>query len=79
MSYAKREPFASTQETVILEIYEAMQESIHTGQPYQTRLGPPPGPPTDTDGKFIPVAAWDESSWPSHIRALRHNTARTKV
>ncbi|MCG3775654.1 MAG: hypothetical protein JW395_2497 [Nitrospira sp.] len=28
---------------VILEIYDAMQESIRTGQPYQTRLDPPPG------------------------------------
>ncbi len=27
---------------VILEIYDAMQESIRTGQPYQTRLDPPP-------------------------------------
>ena len=27
---------------VILEIYDAMQEAIRTGQPYQTRLDPPP-------------------------------------
>jgi hypothetical protein len=27
---------------VILEIYDAMQESIRSGQPYQTRLDPPP-------------------------------------
>ena len=26
---------------VILEIYDAMAESIRTGQPYQTRLDPP--------------------------------------
>jgi hypothetical protein len=30
---------------VILEIYDAMQESIRTGQPYQTRLEPPPADP----------------------------------
>jgi len=30
---------------VILEIYDAMQESIRTGQPYQTRLNPPPADP----------------------------------
>jgi hypothetical protein len=30
---------------VILEIYDAMQESIRTGQPYQTRLDPPPADP----------------------------------
>ena len=27
----------------ILEIYDAFQESIRTGTPYQTRLAPPPG------------------------------------
>jgi hypothetical protein len=30
---------------VILEIYDAMQESITTGKPYQTRLDPPPADP----------------------------------
>jgi len=30
---------------VILEIYDAMQESIRTGQPYQTLLDPPPADP----------------------------------
>lgn len=30
---------------VILEIYEAMQESIRSGQPYQTRLDPQPADP----------------------------------
>ena len=30
---------------VILEIYDAMLESIRTGQPYQTRLDPPPADP----------------------------------
>jgi len=29
---------------VILEIYDAMSDSICTGHPYQTRLDPPPGP-----------------------------------
>jgi hypothetical protein len=27
---------------VILEIYDAMAEAIRAGQPYQTRLNPPP-------------------------------------
>jgi hypothetical protein len=31
---------------VILEIYDAMQDAIHTGQPYQTRLDPPPADPS---------------------------------
>jgi hypothetical protein len=30
---------------VILEIYDALVESIRTGQPYQTRLDPPPADP----------------------------------
>ncbi|OPL18828.1 MAG: hypothetical protein AVO35_12815 [Candidatus Aegiribacteria sp. MLS_C] len=30
---------------VILEIYDALQEAIRTGQPYQTRLDLPPGDP----------------------------------
>ena len=28
--------------TTILEIYDALAESTRTGQPYQTRLDPPP-------------------------------------
>jgi hypothetical protein len=30
---------------VILELYDAMQQAIDTGEPYQTRLDPSPGPP----------------------------------
>ena len=59
---------------VILEIYDAMQDAIRTGKPYQTRLDPPPGPPTDSDGKFIPVAEWDH--WPSHIHPPRQETVK---
>jgi hypothetical protein len=55
---------------VILEIYDAMQESIRTGQPYQTRLNPPPGPPA------APLADWQPgqhrpATWPVHIHAPR--------
>jgi hypothetical protein len=42
---------------VILEVYDAMQESIHTGQSYQTPLNPPPGPPIDGNGKLVDYAA----------------------
>jgi hypothetical protein len=31
---------------VILEIYDAMQEAMRTGEPYQTRLDPPPADPS---------------------------------
>ncbi len=30
---------------VILDIYDAMQQAIETGQPYQTLLDPPPADP----------------------------------
>ena len=51
----------------ILEIYDQMAEAIRTSQPYQTRLDPPSGPPTDTAGNFIPMAQWDPANWPPHI------------
>jgi len=41
---------------VILEIYDALQDAIQTGRPYQTRLDPPPGPPIDASGKFVSYA-----------------------
>jgi hypothetical protein len=56
---------------VILEIYDAMQQATQTGQPYQTRLTPPPGPPTDNTGNFIPPEQWDPQNWPSHIHPMR--------
>ena len=30
---------------IVLEIYDAMQRSIEIGEPYQTRLDPPPADP----------------------------------
>jgi hypothetical protein len=61
---------------VILEIYDAMQAAIRTGQPYQTRLDPPPGPPVDERGVMTPLALWSPgeprpASWPRHIHAPR--------
>ena len=38
----------------ILAIYDEMAEAMKTGHPYQTRLDPPPGPPCDANGNFIP-------------------------
>lgn len=58
----------------ILEIYDAMAEAMHTGQPYQTRLDPPPGPPMDAEGNFIPMAQWDRANWPSHIHLPKEET-----
>jgi hypothetical protein len=70
-----------TKET-ILEIYDKMQAvmaenaaAVAAGrQPsarYQTRLTPPPGPPTDAAGNFIPMAQWDPAHWPPHIHQPR--------
>lgn len=61
---------------VILEIYDAMQEAIRTGIPYQTRLDPPPGPPADAQGNFLPLPDWKPgqprpANWPPHIHAPR--------
>ena len=58
---------------VILEIYDAMQEAIDTGQPYQTLLDPPPGPPSDSDSRSIPMENWDKSHWPSYIHRPREH------
>ena len=61
----------------ILSIYDAMTESIRTGVPYQTRLDPPPGPPTDTDGNFIPYTEWTAELNTSHIHQPRVDRPRT--
>jgi hypothetical protein len=57
---------------IILEIYDEMAEAMHTGIPYKTRLDPPPGPPADENGDFLPLPEWKHgqpkpSGWPSHI------------
>jgi hypothetical protein len=55
---------------VILEIYDAMQEAIRTGQPYQTRLNPPPGPPLDAEGNFVRYAQIADNP-PPHLHLPR--------
>ncbi len=55
---------------VILEIYDAMQEAIRTGQPYQTLLDPPPGPPLDANGNFVSYAEISDNP-PPHIHLPR--------
>jgi len=59
-----------TKET-ILEIYDEMVEAMLTGKPYQTRLDPPPGPPVDAEGNFIPMAKWDKDNWPGHVHRAK--------
>ena len=60
----------------ILEIYDEMTEAMTTGKPYQTRLDPPPGPPADAEGNFLPLPQWlpgqpRPANWPPHIHPPR--------
>ena len=55
----------------ILEVYDEMAEAMKAGKPYQTRLDPPPGPPVDAEGNFLPLPEWRPSGprpadWPRH-------------
>jgi SOS-response transcriptional repressor LexA len=56
---------------MILKIYDDLAESQRTGRPYISPLNPPPGPPTDEHGHFIPMSQWDPNQWPSHIHPPR--------
>jgi hypothetical protein len=51
---------------VILDMYDEMQRATSPGQSYQTRVNPPPGPPTGVDGNFVSYAQ-NASSPPPHI------------
>jgi hypothetical protein len=55
----------------ILDIYDDMSQAIGTGHAYQTCLAPPPGPPSDAEGNFIPMAEYHLNKWPSHIHPPR--------
>jgi len=52
---------------VILEIYDAMAEAIRTGQPYQSRVDPLPGPPMDAAGTMMSMYQLDRGDWPPHL------------
>ena len=54
----------------ILEIYEHMTHCLATNTEYLSTLNPPPGPPCDAEGKYIPVDKWDKNNWPKHIHKL---------
>ena len=55
----------------ILAIYDEMQQAIDSGEPYQTHVDPPPGPPTDADGNFIPMDQWNKIDWSEHAHLPR--------
>jgi len=54
----------------ILEIYDAMQQAIITGVPYQSPLNPPPGPPTDENGNFLSYSQINPADYP-HIHPAK--------
>lgn len=56
---------------VILEMYDAMAESMRSGRPYQTLLDPPPGP-SATGLPDWPPNQPRPANWPSHIHPPRH-------
>ena len=50
---------------------------MQTGQSYQTCLDPPPGPPADEPGNFLPLPEWRPgeprpANWPRHIHTPRN-------
>ncbi|GEM_PF-620804 len=49
----------------ILATYDEMAEAIASdgARTYQTALEPPPGPPIDGAGDFLPMAQWDALIW----------------
>ena len=51
----------------ILEIYDQMTHCLATNTEYRSTLNPPPGPPCDNEGNFIPVSQWNPNNWPKHI------------
>ena len=57
----------------ILAIYDQMTPLLEGGadriatSTYISALNPPPGPPCDENGNFIPPEKWDPNSLPSHI------------
>ena len=57
----------------ILAIYDQMTPLLEGGadriatSTYISALNPPPGPPCDENGNFIPPEKWDINSWPSYI------------
>jgi len=65
---------------VILEICDEMAEAMRTGKPYQTRLDPSPGPPSDEKGNFLPLPEWKPGqpkppNWPPHIHPPKEVTS----
>ncbi|QDU94946.1 Eco57I restriction-modification methylase domain-containing protein [Lignipirellula cremea] len=52
---------------VILESYDQLTFALRRGMPYPSRLNPPPGPPVDDQGRFLPGANLPAAIDTSHI------------
>ena len=57
---------------VILEIYDEMRRAMETGEPYQTRLDPPPADPRVAHGGRHQVQRTLEVRWTCELRAYCH-------
>jgi len=65
----------------ILEIYDTLTPLFESTSPaghfplttYHSPLDPPPGPPCDAEGNFIPVEQWDKNNWPKHIHSSKEH------
>jgi hypothetical protein len=56
----------------ILALYDELQRCLASGQPFQSTLSPPPGPPTNPDGSFAKLPAWPKgtpipANWPTNL------------
>jgi len=60
----------------ILGIYEQMTHYLATGTEYRSALNPPPSPPCDKYGVYIPVSQWDIIDWPKHVHQMKEEYER---
>jgi hypothetical protein len=56
----------------ILALYDELQRCLALGQPFQSTLNPPPGPPTNSDGSFAKLPVWlggtpIPANWPTNL------------
>jgi len=57
---------------IFFELHYKITEAIKIGRPYQAILDPPPDPPTDENGNFLPLPEWKPGqpkppNWPVTI------------
>ncbi len=69
----------SSHQTPALKVAEPKPQFRVIRPTYQTRLNPPPGPPTDSSGNFIPMSSWDKSNWPSHIHQPKTTSTNNDI